>query len=51
MSEWLGKTVGKVRIEKAIGKGGMAEVYLGTHLTLDRLVVVNYDNFVKFDRA
>lgn len=40
MSEWIGKTVGKVRIEKAIGKGGMAEVYLGTHLTLDRPVAV-----------
>ncbi len=40
MPEWIGKTVGKVRIEKEIAKGGMAEVYLGTHLTLDRLVAV-----------
>jgi serine/threonine-protein kinase len=40
MPEWIGKTVGKVRIERAIAKGGMAEVYLGTHLTLDRAVAV-----------
>jgi len=40
MPEWIGKIVGKVRIEKEIAKGGMAEVYLGTHLTLDRLVAV-----------
>jgi serine/threonine-protein kinase len=40
MPEWIGKTIGKVRIERAIAKGGMAEVYLGTHLTLDRAVAV-----------
>jgi serine/threonine-protein kinase len=50
MSEWIGKTVGKVRIEKAIGKGGMAEVYLGTHLTLDRPVAVKVmHNFIEAD--
>ena len=40
MPDWLGKTVGKVRIEKYLARGGMAEVYLGTHLTLDRPVAV-----------
>ncbi|HEY6073888.1 MAG TPA: SUMF1/EgtB/PvdO family nonheme iron enzyme [Anaerolineales bacterium] len=40
MPEWLGKTIGKVRIEKLLARGGMAEVYLGTHLTLERLVAV-----------
>ena len=40
MPEWLGKTVGKVRIEKLLARGGMAEVYLGTHLTLDRPVAI-----------
>jgi serine/threonine protein kinase len=40
MPEWTGKTVGKVRIEREIARGGMAEVYLGTHLTLDRAVAV-----------
>lgn len=40
MSEWIGKTVGKVRIEREIARGGMAEVYLGTHLTLERQVAV-----------
>ena len=40
MPEWLGKTIGKVRIEKLLARGGMAEVYLGTHLTLERSVAV-----------
>ena len=40
MPEWIGQTVGKVRIEKYLARGGMAEVYLGTHLTLDRPVAV-----------
>ena len=50
MPEWIGKTVGKVRIEKAIAQGGMAEVYLGTHLTLDRLVAVKVmHNYIEAD--
>jgi len=40
MPEWLGKTIGKVRIEKLLARGGMAEVYLGSHLNLDRPVAV-----------
>ncbi len=40
MPEWIGQTIGKVRIEKFLARGGMAEVYLGTHLTLDRPVAV-----------
>ena len=40
MAEWIGKTVGKVRIAKLLARGGMAEVYLGTHLTLERPVAV-----------
>ena len=40
MPEWIGKTIGKVRIEKYLARGGMAEVYLGTHLTLERSVAV-----------
>ena len=42
MPEWLGKTVGKVRIEKYLARGGMAEVYLGSHLTLERPVAVKF---------
>jgi len=38
--EWIGKTVGKVRIDQLLAHGGMAEVYLGTHLTLDRPVAI-----------
>src|SRR5512144_2549744 len=40
MPEWLGKTIGRVRIEKLLARGGMAEVYLGTHLTLERSVAI-----------
>jgi serine/threonine protein kinase len=40
MPEWLGKTIGKVRIEKRLASGGMAEVYLGTHLSLERPVAI-----------
>lgn len=40
MPEWIGKTVGKVRIEKFLARGGMAQVFVGTHLTLDRQVAV-----------
>ncbi|HET6595731.1 MAG TPA: protein kinase [Anaerolineales bacterium] len=50
MPEWIGKTVGKVRIEREIARGGMAEVYLGTHLTLDRPVAVKVmHNYVESD--
>ena len=40
MPEWIGQTIGKVRVEKYLARGGMAEVYLGTHLTLERPVAV-----------
>lgn len=40
MPEWLGKTIGKVRIEKLLARGGMAEVYLGSHITLERPVAI-----------
>ena len=40
MPEWLGKTIGNVRIEKLLARGGMAEVYLGSHLNLERPVAV-----------
>ncbi len=40
MSNWVGKRLGKVQIESLIGRGGVAEVYLGTHTTLERKVAV-----------
>src|SRR6187455_2741090 len=40
MTDWLGKSIGKVRIDKLLARGGMAEVYLGTHLTLERPVAI-----------
>ncbi len=42
MADWIGKTIGKVRIETYLARGGMAEVYLGTHLTLDRHVALKF---------
>lgn len=40
MAEWISQTIGRVRIDKYLARGGMAEVYMGTHLTLDRPVAV-----------
>jgi len=40
MPEWIGKTIGNVRIDKYLAHGGMAEVYLGTHLSLERPVAI-----------
>ena len=40
MLEWIGKTIGKVRIEKLLARGGIAEVYVGTHMTLARPMAV-----------
>lgn len=38
--QWIDTTIGKVRIEKQLARGGMAEVYFGTHITLDRPVAI-----------
>lgn len=40
MSTWAGKTLDKVHIDSLLARGGMAEVYLGTHTTLQREVAV-----------
>jgi serine/threonine protein kinase len=40
MTDWIGRTLSKVEIRQRLGYGGMAEVYLGQHLTLDRPVAV-----------
>jgi serine/threonine protein kinase len=47
-SNWSSRMLGKVRIDSLLARGGMAEVYLGTHVTLHREVAVkilrnNYD--------
>ncbi|MEW6406749.1 MAG: protein kinase, partial [Chloroflexota bacterium] len=50
MPEWIGQTIGKVRIDKYLARGGMAEVYLGTHLSLDRPVAVKVlHSFIETD--
>ncbi len=59
MSNWNGKTLGKVKIGEMIARGGMAEVYLGEHTALNRKVAVKImrdhvdadpDNHVRFER-
>jgi serine/threonine protein kinase len=40
MTNWIGKKLGRVQIESLLARGGMAEVYLGTHTTLHRKVAV-----------
>lgn len=40
MNDWIGRTLSKVQIEQRLSRGGMAEVYLGRHTTLDRPVAV-----------
>jgi serine/threonine protein kinase len=40
MADWIGRTLGKVRVDMLLARGGMAEVYLGTHTTLQRPVAV-----------
>src|SRR5690606_6714663 len=39
-SAWSGKTIGKVKVGDLIARGGMAEVYSGEHITLNRKVAV-----------
>lgn len=40
MADWIGRTFSKVTIQRLLGRGGMAEVYLGLHTTLNRPVAV-----------
>ncbi len=39
MADWTGKTIGKVQIADLIARGGMAEVYLGTHESAGQVAV------------
>jgi serine/threonine protein kinase len=59
MAHWTGKTLGKVKIGEFIARGGMAEVYLGEHTTLNRKVAVKImrdhvdaepENHTRFER-
>jgi serine/threonine-protein kinase len=40
MNEWAGRSLSKVVLEEPLGRGGMAEVYLGRHSTLNIPVAV-----------
>ena len=58
MPDWVGKTLGKVRIESLVARGGMAEVYLGTHDTFGEVAIKvmrglvdrESDHFARFQR-
>ncbi len=39
MADWAGKTLGKVHLEDLIARGGMAEVYVGTHESFGQVAV------------
>lgn len=42
MPNLIGKILGKVHVDMFLAKGGMAEVYIGTHTTLHRSVAVKF---------
>lgn len=59
MTNWVGKRLGKVRIESLVARGGVAEIYVGTHTTLEHKVAVkilrnlsedNSDALLRFQR-
>ncbi|MBI5953221.1 MAG: protein kinase [Chloroflexi bacterium] len=59
MANWTGKTLGKVKIGEFIARGGMAEVYVGEHVALNRKVAVKImrdhveaepENHARFER-
>jgi len=59
VSNWVGKRLGKVQIESLVARGGVAEIYVGTHTTLEHKVAVkilrnlnedNSDALVRFQR-
>jgi serine/threonine protein kinase len=59
MSNWVGKRLGKVQIESLVARGGVAEIYVGTHITLEHKVAVkilrnlsedNSDALLRFQR-
>jgi serine/threonine protein kinase len=39
MADWAGKTLGKIHIDNLVARGGMAEVYLGTHASFGQVAV------------
>lgn len=56
MSNWVGKTLGQVRVDSLLARGGMGEVYLGMHTNLHREVAVkillnqNEENGITLER-
>src|SRR5512141_2148020 len=53
MNSWVGQTLGKVRIDTLLARGGTAEVYIGTHTTLQREVAIKvlHNNYDEHPRA
>jgi tRNA A-37 threonylcarbamoyl transferase component Bud32/anti-sigma-K factor RskA len=49
MADWAGKTLGKVRITGLVARGGMAEVYTGTHHSIGQVAVKIMRGFLDKD--
>jgi len=42
MPNFIGKLLGKVRVDMFLARGGMADVFIGTHTTLHRAVAIKF---------
>ena len=51
MANWVGKRLGKVQIESLVARGGVAEIYVGTHINLERKVAVKILRNLSEDNA
>src|SRR5215208_6111426 len=51
MADWAGKTLGKVHINDLIARGGMAEVYTGTHESFGRVAIKVMRGLLEQDTA
>jgi serine/threonine protein kinase len=49
MADWAGKTLGKIHIDNLVARGGMAEVYLGTHESFGQLAVKVFRGLLERD--
>jgi hypothetical protein len=51
MADWTGRTIGNIQIADLIARGGMAEVYLGTHPTYGQVAVKVIRGLLERDAA
>ncbi|HET9587282.1 MAG TPA: protein kinase [Anaerolineales bacterium] len=51
MADWAGKTLGKIHIDQLVARGGMAEVYVGTHESYGQVAVKILRGLLERDSA